>query len=133
MSRQQLVLALSVAAGGALGSVGRFLVGLAIPYRDQGLPLATLLVNVVGCFAIGVIVRWAAATSEAATVLRLFLVTGVCGGFTTFSAFSAETVRMLEGGAVGRALLYVALSVAASLTATALGFLVARAATASVV
>ena len=125
MSRHDLALAGWVAVGGALGSIGRFLVGVALP--RTGFPVATLLVNVVGSFSIGLVLRWAAQPAASAE-LRLFLATGLCGGFTTLSALSAETVTMLQEGAHGRALAYVALTVALSLGATFLGLAAGRAA-----
>ncbi|CTQ32316.1 fluoride efflux transporter CrcB [Jannaschia rubra] len=112
----------SVALGGALGATFRYLVGLAM-MRD-GFPLAVLTVNVIGSFVMGL-----------GTVLlarmglphwQPFLLTGVLGGFTTFSAFSLETLTLVERGQVGMALLYVALSVCLSLLALATGLFIAR-------
>jgi CrcB protein len=101
----------AVAAGSAIGGVGRYLLSEAIPVRTTtGLPLGTLAVNVVGCFGAGFIAHLALTQSDFSPTTRAFLLTGICGGFTTFSAFSLETVRLLEAGASGRAAGYVALS-----------------------
>lgn len=109
---------LAVAAGGATGSVLRFLVGSALPRATGAFPTGTLLVNVLGSFAIGVLLR----TTADGSVARLALAVGVCGGFTTFSAFSAETVSLLQEGRTLRALAYVGASVLLSVAATAAGF-----------
>ena len=129
MTRQDLALAGFVAAGGALGSVARFVLGTLVQQRaGAGFPVGTLLVNVTGSLLIGAIMRWATAGSAVSPEARLFLVTGICGGYTTFSTFSYETARLLEDGDQSRALLYVVLSVALSLAATFAGFAIARAA-----
>lgn len=126
MTRQALALAGLVAVGGALGSVARFALGTAVQARvGPDFPVGTLVVNVVGSLAIGALMHWATAGTITESA-RLFLVTGVCGGFTTFSTFSYETARLLEGGTKHRAVWYVVLSVALSLAATFLGFALAR-------
>ncbi|MDF1504376.1 CrcB family protein [Roseisolibacter sp. H3M3-2] len=82
---------LLVAAGGAAGSVARFLVGRALAGVPGGYPWGTLAVNVAGSLLLGaVLARWPAPDAEA----RLWLGVGVCGGFTTFSAFAAELVTL---------------------------------------
>jgi CrcB protein len=110
---------LLVAAGGAVGSVARYLVGLAAAGAPGQFPWGTLAVNVAGSFVLGALVG--AVPPGAAS--RLLLGTGLCGGFTTFSAFSAEAVALAERGLVGRAGAYatasVALGVAAALGAAA--------------
>ncbi len=90
------------------------------------LPLGTLAVNVVGCLLIGLLAG-VGATREAAQGLRLFLLVGVLGGFTTFSALGLETTRLLHEGALGRALLNVGLHLALGLAAADLGLRLARA------
>jgi len=129
MTRQDLALAGYVAAGGALGSVARFLLGTLVEQRaGVGFPVGTLLVNVTGSVAIGAIMRWAAVGGAISLETRILLVTGVCGGYTTFSTFSYETARLLEDGEQARALLYILLSVVLSLAGTFAGFVLARAA-----
>ena len=106
-----------VALGGALGASLRFLVGVAV-----GFPLGTLAVNVTGSLAIGVV--WVLA--DKTSLLLPFLMTGLLGGFTTFSAFSLDTLRLLEAGRAGVAFSYVGASVILSLAACLLGLWVAR-------
>ena len=105
---------ISVALGGAFGAVARHLVGLAVAF-----PLGTLTVNVLGSLAIGFV--WAHFTAKGLHGWLPLVLTGFLGGFTTFSAFSLDTMRLIEGGRVGAALTYVAASVLLSLGACALG------------
>jgi fluoride exporter len=106
-----------IALGGALGSVLRYLMVTAI-----GAPVGTLLVNVLGSFAIGVLII----LIDARTGWQLFLMTGLLGGFTTFSAFSLDTLKLVEQGQTLQALGYVLGSVVLSLLAVALGVTLAR-------
>lgn len=108
-----------VAFGGALGSVLRYLLVAAV-----SAPLGTVAVNVLGSFAIGMLSVWLA--GQKAAPMALFLMTGVLGGFTTFSAFSLDTLKLIEGGRVTEAVVYVAGSVALSLAAVILGAALAR-------
>ena len=92
---------LVVVAGGALGSLARFLTARALaPHPVFGLPPGTFVVNVLGAFLMGLVAAWAGASSDARPLLRLFLTTGVLGGFTTYSAFNQETLRSLQSGAL---------------------------------
>lgn len=119
-----------VALGGAIGASLRWLTGLAM-LRALGpseFPLAIMTVNVVGSFLMGVFV--VAAAHKGLTHLGPFVMTGVLGGFTTFSAFSLETITLIERGQVASASLYILLSVGLSVGALALGMLVARGAVA---
>ena len=93
----------------------------------EGFSWGTLAVNWLGCLAIGTAAAVFAAVPHGPG-LRLFLVTGVLGGFTTFSAFGLETFELLADGEGGQAFLYVAGSVAGGLAAVALGFFLGRAA-----
>jgi CrcB protein len=112
----------AVAAGGAAGSVARWLVGVAAArFLGTGFPWGTLAVNVVGGFAIGVLAE--VLSRGAPPILRPLLITGFLGGFTTFSAFALEAVSLARP----LALLYVAASVALTLGACALGIWMARA------
>ena len=117
---------LLVAFGGALGAALRFLSGVAV-LRLTGpaeFPVAILAVNVIGSFLMGVFVAMAA--HRGLTHLSPFIMTGVLGGFTTFSAFSLETVTLMERGAFGAAAIYVALSVGLSIAALMAGLWLAR-------
>jgi fluoride exporter len=106
-----------IALGGALGSVLRHLMVAMI-----GAPLGTIAVNVLGSLAIGILF----AALGAREGWQLFLMTGVLGGFTTFSAFSLDTLKLVEGGQTLQAAAYVAGSVALSLAAVVLGVAIAR-------
>ena len=115
---------LSVALGGAIGASARFAVNLlAVRLFGTGFPAGTLGVNVLGSFAMGVL---AVLLLDRASPLAPFLLTGVLGGFTTFSAFSLDTLMLWERGEPGLALVYVILSVAASLLAVFAGLALGR-------
>lgn len=88
----------------------------------QGFPWATLLVNLVGCFAFGVIFALFGKFSSSGSAWCLLLTTGVCGGFTTFSTFANESVQMLQNGNLGGFVGYVATSLVAGLALVALGY-----------
>jgi len=109
---------LIVALGGGLGAALRHLTNLAA-FRLLGpnFPFGTLAVNVIGSFLMGVLVEVVARRFGASAELRLFLATGVLGGYTTFSAFSLDTIVLWERGAPGLAVAYVGLSVLLSLAA----------------
>ena len=115
---------LLVAAGGAVGSVGRHLLGQLLAGASAGFPWATLAINVVGAFALGALV--AVVPAPSATV-RVLLGTGVCGGFTTFSTYAVETLALAGRGAPGRAAAYAAGSVALGVLAAAAGAALGRA------
>jgi fluoride exporter len=116
-----------VAAGSAAGGVARFLLGGALQ-RALGttFPAGTLLINITGSFVLGVILRFALGTPAVSPEVRALLTTGFCGGYTTFSTFSYETVGLIEDGEYRRAALYVAASVVASVAAAFLGVVLAR-------
>lgn len=99
-----------VAAGGAIGSVFRYLVGVwSVRLAGVNFPWGTLTVNVVGSFLIGLLVELVARRLNASMEMRLFLVTGVLGGFTTFSSFSLDAVSLFERGALGLSAVYLSL------------------------
>ena len=102
---------LVVGAGGAIGAVFRYLLGQVLPKLGTGFPLGTFAVNLIGCFAIGLIVGLAGRHSGLEPRLILFLQTGVCGGFTTFSTFSLEKLSLFEEGKFTIGLFYIVLSV----------------------
>ncbi|MES2730893.1 MAG: fluoride efflux transporter CrcB [Bacteroidota bacterium] len=112
---------LLVGAGGFIGSVLRYLASQLIQNRCLSLfPLGTFGVNILGCFVIGVIFG-CSLKGNMTPEWRFFLATGICGGFTTFSTFSNETIGLLRNGQVGYAFLYIAASVIVGLLATFLG------------
>lgn len=115
-----------VALGGAAGSVARVLAGGALNGPGAVLPYGTLAVNLAGSFLIGVVLRWSETLGAAGNAPRALLAAGFCGGFTTFSAFSAETLALLQRGDLGRAALYATLSLLGCLAATAAGLTLAR-------
>jgi len=119
---------LLVAAGGAIGATLRHGAGiLSVRHLPATWPWATFSVNLLGGFAMGLAAGWfALKAAEGGQDLRLFLATGVLGGFTTFSAFSLETMNMLRSGEAGKAFAYAALSVIFSVAALGLGLWIAR-------
>jgi len=111
---------------GAAGSLLRYLIGGAVQRESaSGFPVGTLVVNVSGCFIIGVLVRQFM-NMQLSPELRALLIVGFCGGFTTFSTFSAETLGLIEGGEYARAMSYVILSLGLCLTATLAGMTTMR-------
>jgi len=119
---------LLVALGGAIGSVSRYLVGtVTLRLYGPAFPWGTLAVNIVGSFAIGVLAELIARRFDASPELRLLLVTGFLGGFTTFSAFSLDAIVLLERGNLLLAAGYIAGSVVFSLCAVLAGLALVRA------
>jgi len=117
----------AVAVGAAVGGLSRYYLSLALTERlGDAFPWGTLIINVTGSLLLGFLMRYAFASPAANVELRLLLVTGFCGGYTTFSTFSYETVQLLEDGRYERAITYVLASVAVALLATAAGFVLAR-------
>lgn len=121
-----MIAVFQVALGGAVGAVLRYLTGVGIlrVFGHGAFPLPILTVNVVGSFLMGVFVVVAA--HRGLTHLSPLVMTGLLGGFTTFSAFSLETVTLYERGDIGQAALYVGLSVGLSIGGLMAGLWVAR-------
>jgi fluoride exporter len=119
---------LAVAAGGALGAAMRHGVSLmALRHLPSGWPHGTFAVNIIGSFAMGFLISWLAFRGQGGPQeLRLFLATGLLGGFTTFSAFSLEVANYVRSGDMTRAALYAFLSVALGLAALLLGMWLSR-------
>ena len=118
---------LLVALGGAVGSVARYLMASSIQTSTGwDFPLGTVLVNILGCFLIGILYVLLVARPDPRHDLRALLMVGVMGGFTTFSSFSLETVTMAMNGNYTGASLNVVISVAACLVGTILGVALAR-------
>ena len=123
---------LLIALGGALGSLARFYLSEAVALiAGPAFPWGTLLVNVSGSFVIGVLAGGGGAHGRwiESVLARQFLMVGVCGGYTTFSAFSLQTVGLIETGEFGRASAYVLASVGLCLVATWAGYVASAALT----
>lgn len=117
---------LQVALGGAIGATGRYLTGVAaMRVMGPGYPWGTLTVNIVGSFLMGVLIV-VLMTKDGGMRIAPLLMTGMLGGFTTFSAFSLDALTIFERGHVGQAALYVTASVVLSLLAIFLGVMIAR-------
>lgn len=115
---------LCVGLGGFVGAVLRYGMGL-VPF-DGAFPWATFLVNLLGAVLIGALAEVAGRTDALSAEALLFLKTGVCGGFTTFSTFSLETVELLEGGQLALGAAYAGASLACCLAGVLLGKALAR-------
>lgn len=116
---------LLVALGGALGASARYGVSLATAQPSDAWPWPTFSINVAGSLLIGVLAGWLSARGDAGEPWRLFVGVGVLGGFTTFSAYSLDTMRMIERGDWVGAAVYALGSVAAGLAAVAIGLALA--------
>lgn len=118
----------AVAAGGAIGATARYLVGFAAPaiaaalHVPDGFPAATFAVNFVGCFTIGILsAAFDGGPWNGHSSWRLFAITGVLGGFTTFSTFGLETVELLENGSAAMAAANVSVSLVVCLAGVVAG------------
>ena len=114
-----------IALGGALGTAARWQLSHWFPTPAGGIPWVTLGINVVGSFILGLLARYFLTHATSPAVVAAMTV-GLCGGFTTFSAFSGDTLRLMQGGQWGRAGVYVVGSVMLSLIAVAFGDWVGR-------
>jgi CrcB protein len=117
-----------VGIGGAIGAMARYGVGLLVGrFWLLSFPVATLVVNIVGSVAMGMLIGVLVRTLPASGAdIRLFAGIGVLGGFTTFSSFSLDTISLIERGELGQAALYVGLSVVVCLAGLYLGLLMTR-------
>jgi CrcB protein len=118
---------LLIALGGALGTLARFVAGLAAAPISQNLPWGTIGINIAGSFVIGFFgtLTLASGRYPVPENLRLFMMVGFCGGFTTFSSFSLQTLDLLRAGSMTRAAVNILLSVALCLAAVAVGHAIA--------
>lgn len=118
---------LLVMAGGALGTLARYLVSVFAAPISGNLPWGTILTNITGSFVIGFFgtLTLAHGRFPVPEALRLFVMIGFCGGYTTFSSFSLQTLDLLRAGAMARAMGNIALSVILCLAAVALGHAIA--------
>ena len=114
---------LIIGSGGFLGSVARYLVSqLNLTVSFHSVPVGTLLVNVIGCLAIGFLTGIAEKSMILTSEWRLFLMVGLCGGFTTFSAFANENLMLVHSGQIMAVLLYTVLSIFLGFLAVYFGY-----------
>jgi fluoride exporter len=116
---------LLVGLGGFLGSSSRYLIQkyLSVSF-PTAFPISTLLINLVGCFLIGILFGISNKYDVMSAEVRLFLTTGFCGGFTTFSTFSNESLQLLKDGNFTYFFTYIILSVVVGIFLTFLGYLI---------
>ena len=116
-----------VVLGGAIGTFMRYAISLLALPISRDLPWGTILINITGCALIGFFgtLTLAHGRYPVSENMRLFVMTGICGGYTTFSAFSLQTLDLMRGGAFTRALINVVMSVVLCILAVALGHLAA--------
>lgn len=118
---------LSIAIGGALGAVSRYLAGnLSVKYFGDSLPYGTFLINIIGCFFMGLLMTLIVGRGLLPPIGRLFLCVGFLGGFTTFSSFGYETLTLLEEGNLVMAAAYACGSVLLGVLAAGIGVLAAH-------
>jgi fluoride exporter len=111
---------LLVAIGGSLGAAMRY--GLFLIIKNQPFPYATFIINVTGSFLLGIIMGLSISAEGLSESKKLFLATGICGAFTTFSTFSFENLALLQQGKYNLAFIYITSSVLTGLFAAWLGF-----------
>lgn len=118
---------LLVALGGAIGSVFRYLTTVFVnKYYASVFPLATFITNIAGCFLIGIFIGLLHKYNLSNSALKWLLITGFCGGYTTFSAFSLENITLLQSSNTGTALFYIGASVITALFAVWAGQFIVR-------
>ena len=117
---------LLVGAGSFIGGAARYLVSLALKNASKGFPWATLLVNMAGCFLIGLLWGMFSKSATEGSNWALLLTVGLCGGFTTFSTFSKEALMMLQSGNIWGFAGYIGISVAAGIALVALGYFLVK-------
>lgn len=121
------MIVLYVGAGGAIGAIARYVLSSQIALRfQQDFPLGTFTVNILGSLLMGVIIEYLVKTMPHSLELRAFLVVGILGGFTTFSAYSLEAITLIENGSYNIAATYIIGSVLLSIVAVFVGLLCAR-------
>jgi CrcB protein len=118
---------LLIGTGGFLGSISRFLASRFIQnIFPSAFPFGTFLVNISGCFLIGLIYGFSEKSSLVSSEWKMFLAVGFCGGFTTFSTFANENLALLRDGEFLHFLMYTGLSVILGITATFIGVIITK-------
>ncbi len=117
---------LLVGSGSFIGGAARYFVSTLMKDTGSGFPLGTLTVNLAGCFLIGMLYGLFARFSTTDSSWCLLLTTGLCGGFTTFSTFANESLKMLQSGNTWGFIGYVAVSVVVGVALTALGYMIVK-------
>lgn len=115
---------LSVFIGGGLGSLARYALGLIFPYRE-GFPTATFFANLAAAFVLGLTIGWISKMDAGSSnQIKWFLATGFCGGFSTFSTFSLETLQLIKQQQWNMVCIYVSMSVVLSVLLLALAYFI---------
>ena len=120
----KIMSAILVFLGGGLGSLVRYGIGFAFPYSN-GFPWATFIANILACLILGLTLGWIDRTNSGTFIVdhtKWFLITGFCGGFSTFSTFSNETFQLLKQQEWGLAILYIVLSLVLGILTLIIGF-----------
>ena len=115
-----------VGIGGGVGSIFRYLIKVLTARFSNEIPLATFTANIIGCLLIGLLMGYFAKNEHISSDWSLLLITGFCGGFTTFSAFSAENLNLLQAGNYLTALTYILGSLLLGILAVFLGYMIAK-------
>jgi CrcB protein len=116
-----------IALGGGIGSIFRYLTSVMVQkYYASIFPLATLITNVLGCFLIGLIVGLLERNQLTNSDLKWFLITGFCGGYTTFSAFGYENISLMQSNNSGLAFVYIGVSIITGLFAVWIGLFLTK-------
>ncbi|NLO70513.1 MAG: fluoride efflux transporter CrcB [Porphyromonadaceae bacterium] len=118
---------LIIGLGGFIGSVARYLVSkLNLTWQLYNIPVGTLLVNITGSLLIGFFAGFFVHNVTSSEYLKLFFITGICGGFTTFSAFSFENLHLIQEGYITASVFYIALSVVFGILAVLMGLWISK-------